>query len=139
MNVIAPDLEKQFRDELETIGTYVGTRFVQGLMPTASGDLNPADVILRYSDGIGYEPDVADLLKNSLEALAADRAASFNIDRSARAEEKAKWLICLRFYGMGAISKNKETVFADWLRSFKEFGIKVDGTDTVTPPSDSTV
>lgn len=124
-NVTIPELEKRFLGEIETMDTYVGTAVLKGLT-VKNSDLNPVDIVSRYYSGLGKDKRVMALLIGSLESIAGELASKYDLDRSEKRVEEAKFRICKRIYDSSSRVKGKAEVFGKWTAKFNELGIKTD-------------
>ena len=122
-NVTIPELEKRFLAEIENMDTYVGTSVLKGLT-VKNSDLNPVDIVSRYYSGLGKDKHVMALLIGSLESIAGELASKYDLDRSERRIEEAKFRICKRIYDSSSRVKGKAEVFGRWVTMFSELGLK---------------
>lgn len=124
-----PDLEKDYREELDGMGRqYVSTKVYKGLMQ--DGELNAVTMILRCYRTGGNKLYVE--LIGALETIAEELVAAYREERDERAREEAKYRRCQEMYNSCKASKDRQEVFAVWLKRFQEFGfndVDVDNKD----------
>ena len=118
-----PKLEARFREELDEVVTYVGTDVLKGLT-TKNEDLNPINVVTRYSDGLRRDKFVVAALVSALEQIASELAAQYNVERSEKRLEEAKFRICKKIYDSSTRTKGKDAVFGSWEAAFAKNKIK---------------
>lgn len=124
-----PALEKEYREELDGMGLqYVSTKVYKGLMQ--DGELNAVTMILRCYRTGGNKLYVE--LIGALETIAEELVAAYREERDERAREEAKYRRCQEMYNSCKASKDRQEVFAVWLKRFREFGfndVDVDNKD----------
>lgn len=118
-----PALEEKFAEEREDMTNYVDTEVMKGLT-TKKDELNPIDIVSRYSTSRGNNKRVSNLLVGALEAIAGDLAASYNLDRSEKKREEAKYSICKKIYDSSKRTKGKPEIFGQWEEAFGKYKIK---------------
>lgn len=124
-SIIIPALEERFKSETDAMDTYVGTAALKGLT-VKNSDLNPVDIIARYSTGLGKNKQSLASLFGALESIAMSLASHYDLDRDSKRVEEAKYRICRRIYDSSTRVKGKADVFANWINKFKELGIKTE-------------
>ena len=120
-----PQLEQRFAEEIEDMDTYVGTEVLKGLM-TKNEDLNPVNVITRYNESLNHDKFVSASLIGALEAIAGEIASKYNVERSEKQLEEAKFRICRRIYDSSKRIKGRAEIFSRWEAAFSKFKIKED-------------
>ena len=116
-----PALEKEYREELDSMGRqYVSTKVYKGLMQ--DGELNAVTMILRCYRKHGGKKLYVELI-GALETIAEELVAAYKEERDERAREGAKYRRCQEMYNSCKASKDRQKVFAVWLKRFQEFGI----------------
>lgn len=124
-----PDLEKDYREELDGMGRqYVSTKVYNGLKQ--DGELNAVTMVIRCYRTGGNK--LYGELIGALETIAEELVAAYREERDERAREEAKYRRCQEMYNSCKASKDRQEVFAVWLKRFKEFGfndVDVDNKD----------
>ena len=108
---------------------YVSTGVLQGLMQ--DGELNAVTMVLRCYRAPGGDKFYSELI-GALSTIAGELAGSYKKMRDESEREKAKYDICRRMYNSCKASKDRQEVFAVWLKRFQEFGfndVDVDNKD----------
>ncbi len=118
-----PEAEKHFNEELEEMVTYVGTEVLKGLTKKKE-DLNPINVVARYNETPGHNKVVSAALVGALEKIAGELAERYNIERSDKQLEEAKYRICRKIYDSSKRSKGKSEIFGRWEAAFEKYRIK---------------
>ena len=120
-----PQLEQRFAEEIEDMDTYVGTEVLKGLM-TKNENLNPVNVITRYNESLNHDKFVSASLIGALEAIAGEIVSKYNVERSGKQLEEAKFRICRKIYDSSKRVKGKAEIFSRWEAAFSKFKIKED-------------
>lgn len=124
-----PDLEKDYREELDGMGRqYVSTKVYNGLKQ--DGELNAVTMVIRCYRTGGNK--LYGELIGALETIAEELVAAYKEERDERAREEAKYRRCQEMYNSCKASKDRQEVFAVWLKRFREFGfydVDVDNKD----------
>lgn len=124
-----PDLEKDYREELDGMGRqYVSTKVYNGLKQ--DGELNAVTMVIRCYRTGGNK--LYGELIGALETIAEELVAAYKEERDERAREEAKYRRCQEMYNSCKASKDRQEVFAVWLKRFQEFGfndVDVDNKD----------
>lgn len=124
-----PDLEKEYREELDGMGRqYVSTKVYNGLKQ--DGELNAVTMVIRCYRTGGNK--LYGELIGALETIAEELVAAYKEERDERAREEAKYRRCQEMYNSCKASKDRQEVFAVWLKRFQEFGfndVDVDNKD----------
>ena len=124
-----PDLEKDYREELDGMGRqYVSTKVYNGLKQ--DGELNAVTMVIRCYRTGGNK--LYGELIGALETIAEELVAAYKEERDERAREEAKYRRCQEMYNSCKASKDRQEVFAVWLKRFHEFGfndVDVDNKD----------
>lgn len=120
-----PKLEQRFNDEMEEMVTYVGTEVLKGLT-TKKDDLNPINVVSRYNETPRHNKLVSAALIGALEKIASELASRYNLERSDKQLEGAKYRICRKIYDSSKRTKGKSEVFGRWEAAFEKYKIKED-------------
>ena len=115
-----PDLEKEYREELDGMGRqYVSTKVYKELKQ--DGELNAVTMVIRCYRTGGNK--LYGELIGALETIAEELVAAYKEERDERAREEAKYRRCQEMYNSCKVSKDRQEVFAVWLKRFQEFGI----------------
>lgn len=120
-----PELEARFNEEIDEMVTYVGTDVLKGLT-TKKEDLNPVNVVARYNEGLRHNLFISAALIGALEKIASELAARYNVDRSEKQLEEAKYRICRKIYDSSTRTKGKAEIFGRWEAAFEKYRIKED-------------
>ena len=118
-----PKVEQRFANELEEIVTYVGTEVLQGLTGKKE-DLNPVNVIARYNESPRHKKAVTAFLVGALEAIMGELVEKYNIERSEKKLEEAKYRLCRKIYDSSTRIKGKTDIFGSWEAAFEKYKIK---------------
>lgn len=132
-----PNLEHRLSEELEEMTTYVGTDVFKGLT-TAREELNPISVIARYNGGRKRDKFISAALIGALEKIAQELAEHYDMERTEKSREKAKYTICKRIYDSSKRVKGKTEIFARWLDAFERCKVK-EGSDTENSAEDDSI
>ncbi len=123
-----PDLEKEYREELDSMGRqYVSTKVYKGLL--RDGELNAVTMVLRCYRALGGDKFYSELI-GALETIAEELVAAYKEERDERAREEAKYRRCREMYNSCKASKDRQEAFAVWLKRFQEFEFKDIDTDS---------
>ena len=115
-----PHLEKEYREELDGMGRqYVSTKVYKELKQ--DGELNAVTMVIRCYRTGGNK--LYGELIGALETIAEELVAAYKEERDERAREEAKYRRCQEMYNSCKVSKDRQEVFAVWLKRFQEFGI----------------
>lgn len=122
-SVDIPRLEERYAEELEGMVTYVGTEVLKGLT-VKKEDLNPVNVVARYNETPRHDKRVSAALIGALEQIALELAGRYQVERSGKQLEEAKFRICRRIYDSSTRSKGKSEIFGRWEEAFARLKIK---------------
>jgi hypothetical protein len=117
-----PALEQKLADELEEMVHYVDTEVFKGLV-NQKEDLHPINLVARYNESLGRDKFTSAALISALEKIASELAEHYNMERSDRKLEEAKFGICRRIYDSSKRIKGKSAIFGKWEQMFKQYKI----------------